>query len=86
MKEIQLNKAQFKLFNNNDQFQLFCDDNGFPDYENFNKEVEKLFTKYEFVLVSRNDYIYGVKNGKRDELSDQATEGYQIALEVVQDF
>ena len=29
--EIQLNKQQFKVFNYDDQFQLFCDDEGMPD-------------------------------------------------------
>jgi len=84
--EIKLNKRQFKLFNDDDQFQLFCDDEGMPDYENFNEEVEKLFKKYDNIIVTKNDYIYGEKNGKRKELSSQATEGYSIALEIQQDF
>jgi hypothetical protein len=85
-KEIRLNKEQFKLFNNDDQFQLFCDDEGFPAFDNFNTEVDKLFEKYDSIIVTTNDYIYGEKNEKREELSDQADEGYAIALEVTQDF
>lgn len=82
--EITLNKEQFKLFNNDDQFQLFCDDEGFPDFDDFNAEVDKLFEKYDRIVVTENDYIYGEKNGKREELSDQATEGYSIAKEVTE--
>ena len=84
--EIRLKKSQFKVFNDDDQFQLFCDDEGMPDYDDFNVEVEKLYTKYDSIIVTKNDYIYGEKNGKREELSDQATEGYSIALEVIEDF
>lgn len=84
--EIKLNKEQFKLFNDGDQFQLFCDDEGMPDYENFNDEVDKLFSKYEFVLLTKDDYIYGVKEGKKEELSNQATEAYYIAAEVLEDY
>ena len=85
-KEIRLNKKQFKVFNDDDQFQLFCDDEGMPAYENLNDEIEKLFKKYDFVLITKNDYVYGVKNGKREELSNQAFEAYGIALEIKQDF
>ena len=79
MKEIRLNKEEFKLFNDDDQFQLFCDDGGMPDYDNFNEEVEKLYAKYNYIIVTANDCVYGEKNGKRTELSDQATEAYSIA-------
>ena len=84
-KEIQLNKAQFKLFNDDDQFQLFTDEDGFPTYENFNSEVDKLFQKYDYICVTEEDCIYGVKNGKGEELSAQAFEGYQIAKEVIEE-
>ncbi len=86
IKEIKLNKTQFKLFNTDDQFQLFCDDEGMPDFDDFDEEVEKLYAKYDSIIVTEKDYIYGEKNGKREELSDQADEGYAISLEVTQDF
>ena len=85
-KEILLNKKQFKLFNNDDQFQLFCDDEGFPDFDDFDIEVDKLYEKYDSIIVTEDDYIYGEKNVNREELSDPADEGYAIALEVTQDF
>ena len=86
IKEIRLNKEQFKLFNDDDQFQLFCDDEGMPAYSNLKAEVEKLFIKYDSVVVTQEDLIYGEKNGKREILSSQAFEGYSIALEVVADY
>jgi len=85
VKEIRLNKDHFKLFNEFDQFQLFCDDEGSPTYDNFEEEVDKLFQKYDYIVVTDNDYIYGVKNNMRDVLSDQSFEGYGIALEVTED-
>lgn len=85
MREIKLTKSQFKLFNDDDQFQLFCDDEGMPDYEDFDEEVTKLFKKYDYIVVTEDDCIYGEKNGNREELSNQATEGYAIAMEVIQE-
>lgn len=86
IREIKLNKEQFKHFNDDDQFQLFCDDEGMPAYDNLKDEVEKLFAKYDYIVVTENDYIYGEKSGKREKLSTQAYEGYSIALEIQQDF
>ena len=82
--EINLTKEQFKLFNENDQFQLFTDEDGFPAYDNFNEEVDKLFKKYDYICVTNKDYIYGITNGVREVISDQASEGYQIAREVIE--
>ncbi|MCK5677707.1 MAG: hypothetical protein KAH72_04460 [Flavobacteriaceae bacterium] len=85
MNEIKLDKKQFVIFNDEDQFAIF-DEEGYGDFEDFNQEVEKLFKKYDSIIVTKNDYIYGEKNGKRYELNPQAYEGYGIALEIVQDF
>ena len=86
IREIRLNKDQFKIFNDDDQFQLFCDDEGMPVYENLNNEIEKLFEKYDYVMVTENDRVYCEKNGKREILHPEAYESYVIALEVKQDF
>ena len=80
--EIRLNKEQFKIFNELDQFQLFTDEDGFPNYEDFDEEVDKLFEIFEYIIVTDDDYIYGFRNGKKELISDFATEGYSIALEV----
>lgn len=85
-REIKLSKAQFKIFNDGDQFQLFCDEDGFPNFEDFNQEVDKLYEKYDYICATEEDCIYGVKGGKREELSDQADEGYAIAKEVTEDY
>ena len=82
--EIKLNKQQFKLFNQDDQFAIF-DEEGGSNFEDFNQEVDKLFKKYDTIIVTENNYIYGEKNGNREELSGQAYEGYSIALEITQD-
>jgi hypothetical protein len=86
MKEIKLTKTQFSVFNDYDQFQLFTDDDGFADYEDFDEEVDKLFQTFDCIIVTENDYIYGETNGKRELLSDQADDGFMIALEVIEDF
>ena len=83
MKEIKLTKEQFKLFNQYDQFAIF-DEEGFGDFNDFDEEVDKLFSEYDFVIVTENDYIYGAKGHQRVVLSDQATEGYDIAEECLE--
>ncbi len=82
--EIRLSKAHFKIFNDDDQFAIF-DEDGYGEYEDFNKELDKLFEKFDSIIVTKNYYIYGEKNGVREELSDQAFDGYGIALEIVSD-
>lgn len=83
-KEIKLNKEQFKIFNDDDQFAIF-DEEGFGNYNDFNEEVDKLFEKYDYIVVTENDYLYGEKAGQREELSEQAYDGYSIALEITQE-
>lgn len=83
-RDIQIDKEQFKLLNDDDQFQLFCDDEGFPDFKDFNEEVNKLYDKFEFVLVTEDDHIYGIKKNRKVLLSDQATEVYLVAKEITQ--
>ncbi len=82
-KEIQLNKEQFKILNDDDQFQLFCDEDGFPDFDDFHAEVNKLFDKFDCICVTKDDYIYGIKEDKRELLSSQATEAYYFACDIV---
>ncbi len=84
IKEIKLNKEQFKIFNDDDQFAIF-DEEGYGDYEDFDAEVEKLYAQYDFIVVTENDYIYGEKNGNREEIHNQAFEGFSIALEITQE-
>jgi hypothetical protein len=83
--EIRLNKKQFRLFNDDDQFQLFCDEDGYPNFDNLEEEIDKLFTKYDYICVTQDDWIYGIKGSKRELLSDQATQGYSIAIEVTEE-
>ena len=85
MRELKLNKQQFTVFNDYDQFQLFTDDEGFPDFEDFDAEVDKLFLKFDSIIVNEEDYIYGEKGGKRELLAPDSTEAFSIALEVLND-
>lgn len=83
-KEIRLNKSQFRELNADDQFAIF-DEEGYGEYDSFEEELDKLFDKFDSIIVTKNDYIYGEKSGKREELSDQAYESYAIALEIISD-
>lgn len=86
MREIKLNKKQFTIFNDYDQFQLFTDDDGFANYEDFDAEVEKLYQKIDFIVVTENDYIYAETNGIRELLNSMADQGFSIAQEVFEDY
>ncbi len=83
MRELRLNKKEFAIFNDYDQFQIFTDDEGFPDYEDLDVEIDKLFEKYDIVVVNEDDYIYGEKNGRRELITPDAYEAFSIALEVL---
>ena len=85
MRELRLNKNQFSLFNDYDQFQIFTDDGGFPDYDDLDLEFDKLFEKFDVVIVNEDDYIYGEKNGNRELIMPNAYEAFSIALEVLND-
>jgi hypothetical protein len=85
MREITLNKKQFSVFNDYDQFQIFADDDGFSDFDTVESDTDKLFERFDFVVVNEKDDIFGVKNGKRELLVSDATEAFSIALEVFED-
>lgn len=83
---IELNRIQFKEFNQDDQFglieELFIDSENY-DYD-FEKEMDKLFDKYDSICVDRNDNICGKKDGKLIIIQKQADEARMIAQEVVE--
>lgn len=85
MKEVRLNKKQFSVFNDYDQFQIFTDDDGFANYEDLDEEFDKLFEKFDVVIINEDDYIYGEKNGFRELIMPNAFEAFSIALEVISD-
>lgn len=85
MREVKLNKEQFLVFNSYDQFQLFTDESGFPNFEDFDNEVDRLFLLFDCIVVNEDDYIYGEKDGKRQLLAPDSTEAFSIALEVLED-
>ena len=85
MNEILLNKEQFKLFDQDDQFGFFYNEDGWPT-ENasneFESNVEELFEKYEYIVVDFQDNIYGLKDGKKELEMSNVMEAYDIAREV----
>ena len=87
MSEILLNKEQFKLFDQDDQFGFFYNEDGWPTKNaslEFDSNVEKLYEKYEYIVVDFQDNIYGLKDGKKQlEMSD-VMEAYDIAREVTE--
>lgn len=85
MKDITLNKAEFKLFNQDDQFGFFYDDDGFPrdDAEQtFDTDADRLYQQYELICIDQEDTIYGIKNGKKELIMENVIEAYDIAREV----
>jgi hypothetical protein len=85
MKEIILNKDEFKLFNQDDQFGFFYDDFGFPKDdadETFDSDVDKLFQSFDSVLVDSRDNVFGLKNGKKEIIFESVMEAYSIAMEI----
>jgi len=85
MNEIVLNKEEFKLFDQDDQFGFFYNEDGWPTKNasiEFDSNVEALYKKYEYIVVDFQDNIYGLKSGKKElEMSD-VMEAYDIAREV----
>jgi hypothetical protein len=87
MIEIFLSKEKFKLFNQDDQFGFFYDEDGWPTEnadDEFDSNVDNLYEKYEYIVVDSQDNIYGLKNGKKIlEMSD-VIEAFDIAREVTE--
>ena len=88
MKDLLLDKEEFKLFNQDDQFGFFYDEDGWPTEnarEEFDSNVDDLYKKFDYIVVDFQDNIYGLKNDKRElEMSD-VMEAYDIAREVKED-
>lgn len=85
MDDIILNKEEFKLFDQDDQFGFFYNKDGWPTEnaeDEFDSNVDDLYEKYDYIVVDFQDNIYGLKNGKKElEMSD-VMEAYDIAIEV----
>jgi hypothetical protein len=85
MKEITLSKEEFKLFDQDDQFGFFYDDDGWPKDdadETFDSDVDKLYLQFDSILVDSSDDIFGLKDGKKELIFEAAIEAYDIAREV----
>lgn len=85
MKDIALNKEEFKLFDQDDQFGFFYDDDGWPKEdadETFDSDVDNLFQNYESIIIDNRDNVYGFKNGDKEIIFESVMEAYSIAREV----
>lgn len=85
MKEIILNKEEFKLFDQDDQFGFFYDEDGWPTEnasDEFESNVDELYRKYDYIAFDSQDNIYGVKNQDKELIMKGVTEAYDIAREV----
>jgi hypothetical protein len=85
---IKLNQEQFLLFDQDDQFGFFYNEDGFPSDdadETFEDDVKELYLQYDYILVTPDDDIFGVKSGKKQLIMGDAFESYAIALEVLED-
>ncbi len=89
MKDIKLNQTQFLEFNEFDQFGFFYDKSGFPTEDaddEFADNVKELYKAYDYIIVTAEDSIYGVKSGKRELILEWADESYSIAIEIAEDY
>ncbi len=85
MKDLILDKEEFKLFNQDDQFGFFYDDDGWPKDdadETFDSDVDNLYLQYDSILVDSNDDVFGLKDGKKELILQGVIEAYDIAREV----
>lgn len=85
MKDLILSKEEFKLFDQDDQFGFFYDDDGCPKEDaddTFDSDVDKLYLQYDSILVDCNDNVFGLKEGKKELIIEAVIEAYDIAREV----
>ena len=85
MKAIHLNKEEFKLFNQDDQFGFFYDEDGWPEDNaelKFDSNVDGLFEKYDYISVDNQDNVYGVKDKATELIMEGVMEAHDIAKEV----
>lgn len=85
MNEIVINKDEFFEFNWDDQFGFFYGEDGFPvenDDELFPDNVEELYSRFDHILVTMDDDIYGIKGDKKELIMQSAYEAFYIACEV----
>lgn len=87
MKDITLNKEEFKLFDQFDQFGFFYDDYGSPKDdadETFDSDVDELYQTYDSIIIDNRDNVYGIKNDNKEIILESVMEAYDIAMEVKQ--
>lgn len=85
MEDITLNKEEFKLFDQDDQFGFFYDDDGWPRdnaQETFESDVDGLYEKYDYISVDNKDNVFGLKDGEKELFIEDVIGAYDIAREI----
>lgn len=85
MNDIILNKEEFKLFNQYDQFGFFYDDMGSPKEdadETFDSDIDNLYRQYDSIIIDNNDNMFGLIKGKKELIMQSVIEAYDIAIEI----
>ena len=85
MEDITLNKEEFKLFDQDDQFGFFYDDFGFPRDnagETFDSDVDDLYKKYDYISIDNKDNVFGLKDGEKELFIEDVIGAYDIAREI----
>lgn len=85
MEDITLNKEEFKLFDQDDQFGFFYDDFGFPRdnaNETFDSDVDDLYKKYDYISIDNKDNVFGLKDGEKELFIEDVIGAYDIAREI----
>ena len=89
MKELKLTQEQFLEFDQFDQYGFFYDESGYPTEDaddEFENNVAELYKKYDFIQVSPDNSVYGIKAERKELIFEYLDEAYVIALEVLEDF
>jgi len=88
MRPIKLTQEQFLEFDQFDQFGFFYDESGYPREDSddtYESDVKKLYHQYEYILVTPEDDIYGIRSGEKELIMEGVIEAYQIAQEVIEE-
>jgi hypothetical protein len=97
MEGIRLDRIEFAWFNDCDKFQLFeekvnqlllamdTDEDCLFDYDCFHKQlIDELFSKYDYMVVTPDCKIVGVRDGKEEVLKEDSERiAYEMAIKII---
>lgn len=80
-----LDKKQFLTLLDYNRYQIITSRADFTSDMDIKDEVEKLLSEYKEFVVTKNNYIYGVKHFRRTLICSRATNAFEIACDIVAD-